>query len=229
MKKYGADRIWPFAQGGEITILVFTFIMVDAWTVRWVWPSLLSDFLVVIGMGLWLTVLYFFRDPNREVVNNPGLVVSPGDGVVVEIANEYEDAYLKADAIRISIFLSVTDVHVQRVPLGGEVVEVRHNPGKFLQAFKAEASDVNENIAMVVKTGYGMYLVKQIAGILARRCVNYMEVGDQIETGGRFGIIRFSSRVDLFLPNEADVRIAVGEKVYGGLTAIAQLVKVDGK
>jgi phosphatidylserine decarboxylase len=142
---------------------------------------------------------------------------------VVEITHEREDYYLKEDIIRISIFLSITDVHVQRVPLGGKVTVIDHQPGQYLQAFKPEASDVNEYIAMVTESGYGRVLIKQIAGILARRCVNYAQPGDTLQTGQRFGLIRFGSRLDLFLPPNAQLLVKIGDKIEGGLTSIAQL------
>jgi phosphatidylserine decarboxylase len=176
-----------------------------------------------VSTSLWLLILYFFRDPNRDVINVPGQVIGPGDGEVVEIVHERENRYLQTDVIRISMFLNIHDVHIQRVPLGGRVTLVHHQLGKFLQAFRPEASDVNEYIAMVVEGAYGRILIKQIAGILARRCVNKMRPGDVVTTGQRFGLIKFSSRLDLYLPPDAQLLVSIGDKVYGGLTPIAQL------
>ncbi len=179
--------------------------------------------LATLTGALWLLILYFFRDPNRTSPNQPGLVVSPADGEIVAIIRERENQHLQADTIRISIFLSVTNVHVQRVPLAGHITQVTHRPGQFLQAFRPEASEVNEAIAMVLETDYGRFLVKQIAGILARRCVNYLQPGDTVETGQRFGLIRFSSRVDLYLPPDAQLLVRIGDKVTGGATPVAQM------
>jgi phosphatidylserine decarboxylase len=226
MKNYGADRWWPFAQGGGATIAVFTILWGTAVTLWAIWQNLATSLFLFLATALWLLILYFFRDPNRKVVNEPGLVVGPGDGEVVEIVSERENRYLQADVIRVSMFLSVTDVHVQRVPLGGQVTLVDHQPGKFLQAFRPEASEVNEFIAMVTESGYGRVLIKQIAGILARRCVNYARPGDVLQTGQRFGLIRFGSRLDLFLPPNAQLLVKIGDKIVGGLTPIAQL-KID--
>jgi phosphatidylserine decarboxylase len=223
MKDYGADRWWPFAQGGGVTIAVFTILWGTAVALWFLWQNLATGLLLFLATALWLLILYFFRDPNRQVVNEPGLVVGPGDGEVVEIISERENRYLQADVIRVSIFLSVTDVHVQRVPLGGKVTLIDHRPGKFLQAFRPEASEVNEFIAMVTESGYGRILIKQIAGILARRCVNYARPGDVLQTGQRFGLIRFGSRLDLFLPPNAQLLVKIGDKIVGGLTPIAQL------
>ncbi|MCB8945002.1 MAG: phosphatidylserine decarboxylase family protein [Ardenticatenaceae bacterium] len=225
-QQYGQDRTWPFAEGGGSTILVVSIAQLLA-IILWLqfsnWPTGIFLFLMTC---LWLLILYFFRDPNRQVINQPGCVIGPGDGEVVEIVREREARYLQTDVIRISMFLDITDVHIQRVPLSGQVTLVQHQPGKFLQAFRPEASDVNEYIAMVIEGEYGRILIKQIAGILARRCVNMMQPGDTVTTGQRFGLIKFSSRLDLFLPPDAQLLVAVGDKVYGGLTPIAQLRQI---
>jgi len=204
---------------------VATAVLITAVLLWSRWPNTPTLIILGLALALWLLILYFFRDPNRQVVNQPGLVIGPADGEVVEIARERESRFLRAEVIRISLFLSVLDVHIQRVPLGGEVTLVQRQPGKFLQAFKPEASEVNEYIAMVIETGYGRILIKQIAGILARRCVNYARPGDQVATGQRFGLIRFSSRVDLFLPPNAELLVKIGDKIVGGLTAVARLNK----
>jgi phosphatidylserine decarboxylase len=182
----------------------------------------LTRFLFVLVTGVLGIVLYFFRDPNRVPRQDAGMVVSPADGKVMAIVREREGLYLEKEVIRISIFLSLFDVHVQRMPIGGKVLQVDHRPGQFLQAFRPEASEVNESVAMIIESPYGQVLVKQIAGILARRCVNYANVGDMLETGHRFGMIRFSSRVDVFLPPESELLVSVGDRVTGGLTPMAR-------
>jgi len=202
---------------------VMTVVWLTAVILWFAYSNLITGISLVLFTFLWLLVLYFFRDPKRAVINEPGQVIGPGDGEVVEIVQEHETIYLNQECIRISMFLNITDVHIQRVPLGGKVMRVQHKPGKFLQAFRPEASDVNEHIAMITQSAYGTILIKQIAGILARRCVNYAKTGDTLNTGQRFGLIRFSSRLDLYLPTNAKLLIKVGDKVYGGLTPIAQL------
>jgi phosphatidylserine decarboxylase len=172
-------------------------------------------------------IVFFFRDPDRQPVREPGLVVGPADGVVVGIDLVEESQYLNTQTLRVSMFLSLWDVHVQRAPLGGTVKLVEHQSGKFLQAFREEASEVNEYIAMVIETDFGPIMVKQISGIVARRCMNYARPGDSVDTGQRYGHIKFGSRVDLFLPPEAEVLVKVGDKVSGGLTRIAQLQGID--
>jgi len=224
MQQYGEDRAWPFAEGGGATIGIVTLVWGTAVFLYRTFKNLGAGIFLSFISGLWLLILYFFRDPNRQTLNEPGLVVGPGDGEIVEITPFSETTYLHEETIRVSMFLSVMDVHVQRVPLGGKVTLVDHRPGKKLQAFRPEASDVNEYIAMITESEeYGRVLVKQIAGILARRCVNFMQPGDSVITGQRYGLIRFGSRLDLFLPTNATILVKVGDRVTGGMTPIAQL------
>jgi phosphatidylserine decarboxylase len=223
MEAYGRDRALPIAEGGETTIGLATAVWLIVLGLRLWRRNILTRAAAAASSLLWLLVLYFFRDPRRATVDQPGLVVSAGDGEVVAITREWEETYLKRESIRISIFLSIFDVHVQRFPVTGTVTRVQHVPGKFLQAFRPEASTENEYIAMEIETTYGPVLVKQIAGIMARRCVNHVRPGDKARAGDRFGLIRFGSRVDLFLPATADPLLAVGSKVKGGVTPIAHL------
>lgn len=226
MTNYGNDRAWPFAEGGGGTIAFFTIMLATAVFLWFQFTNWAAGLFLLLAAFLWLLVLYFFRDPNRHIEAKPGLVLGPGDGEVVEISKMSEDRFLNEEVIRMSMFLDITDVHVQRVPLAGKVTLVQHQPGKFLQAFRPEASEVNEFIAMVTESeGYGRILTKQIAGIVARRCLNYLKPGDNVQSGQRFGLIRFSSRVDLFLPPSAQMLVKVGDKVFGGITPIAQLKK----
>ncbi|MCA9943618.1 MAG: phosphatidylserine decarboxylase family protein [Anaerolineales bacterium] len=226
MTNYGKDRAWPFAEGGGGTITFFTILLATAVFFWLQYTNWTAGIFLVLASFLWLLILYFFRDPNRQIMPQAGLVLGPGDGEVVEITTMTEDRFLQATVIRMSMFLDITDVHVQRVPLAGKVTLVQHQPGKFLQAFKPEASEVNEFIAMIIESeGYGRILTKQIAGILARRCLNYLTPGNTVQTGQRFGLIRFSSRVDLFLPPTAQMLVKVGDKITGGITPIAQLTK----
>ena len=222
METEGRDRAWPFAAGGGATILLVSLAALALLALFWAVPAFWSGLLLAVGLVVWLIVLYFFRDPNRHSAVDAGVVLSPGDGKVVAITEEDETLYLGRRCRRISLFLSLTDVHVQRSPIAGTVAQVKRRPGKFLQAFRPEASDVNEHIAMTLETVYGPVLVKQIAGIVARRCVNHMAPGDVLRTGQRFGLIRFGSRVDLFLPLSAEIVAEIGEQAYGGLTPLAR-------
>lgn len=221
-KDHRVDK-WVFNKWKEPVILVTSFLVISFVIISTTFPGLGSSFGLLLALTAWVIILYFYRDPDRDVVNQPGLIVGPCDGKVVSIEQFREERYLNRETTRISIFLSLFDVHVQRIPLEGDVTLVDHQPGKYLQAFRAEASEVNEFIAMQLKTPYGDLLVKQIAGILARRCINYAREGEKVLTGQRFGHIKFGSRVDLFIPLQAEVLINIGDKVYGGLTAIAKL------
>jgi len=175
----------------------------------------------VVGL-LFLFVLYFFRDPEREIPNEPKVVVSPADGKVVVITTE-EDPFMGKTFTRISIFLNVFNVHVNRVPVAGVIAESRYNPGKFLNAMKDKASMDNEQNILLIRDGETEVLVKQIAGLIARRIVCWANPGDRYELGQRFGLIRFGSRVDIFLPQESTLKVAVGDKVAGGSSIIGYL------
>ena len=199
-----------------------------AWGIAWAVHQLGRNGLTRLLLGLATAALgvivYFFRDPDRPTVISDDLAVSPADGEVVAVVREFEGRYLNREVIRISVFLSILDVHVQRNPVSGRVTLIDHQPGQYLQAFRPEASDVNEYIAMIIEhETHGPILVKQIAGIMARRCVNHESVGHYVRSGDRFGMIRFGSRVDLYLPVEAGVLVAEGDRVLAGLTPIARM------
>lgn len=217
---------WTFKkhQDGSIRISTFVLMLTIATVLKL--PNFLFSALLILALAILLLVLYFFRNPDRAVLDKPGLLVGPCDGTVADITQIKEAQYLNAETIRIGIFLSVFNVHVQRAPLEGEVTLVQHQPGKFLPAFSPNASKENESIAMCIETDYGTILVRQISGILARRCVNYAQPGDRIETGQRFGFIKFGSRVELFLPPDAEILVSIGDIVEGGLTKIAQMPKL---
>lgn len=186
---------------------------------------LAADWLVAGGVALVLTVflLFFFRNPRRRVPPGDRLVVSPADGKVVAVKTVFEDDYLNQEATRISIFLSVFNVHVNCAPVEGKVESVHYNPGKFHVAAVEKASLENEQTAMVMSFSGGRILVKQIAGILARRILCYAGPGDVLQKGERYGLICFGSRVDIFLPAGSEIKVRVGDKVKGGKDGIAVL------
>jgi phosphatidylserine decarboxylase len=172
---------------------------------------------------LTLFMLYFFRDPERIAPEGDNVFVSPADGKVILIKNVYEDNYIKDNAVEISIFMSPLNVHVNRAPCDGVVESVVHTRGKFLSAFKHEASLQNENIAMLLNTRHGKILVRQVAGFLARRAVCRVKPGDTLKKGQRYGIIKFSSRLDVYLPKDADIKVKLGDKVKAGKTIIGKI------
>jgi len=184
----------------------------------------LSPLIWLAGVSglLLLFVLNFFRDPERTIPNEEGVIVSPGDGKIVEIVEE-KDPMLDEPYRRVSIFLNVFNVHVQRIPVGGRIEQIKYNKGKFLNAASHKASLKNEQNAMIIDTGKQKVLVKQIAGLIARRIVCWAKEGDNYSLGQRYGLIRFGSRVDLFLPLSAEVKVSLGDHVSGGTSIIGYL------
>lgn len=184
----------------------------------------LSPLIWLAGVSglLLLFVLNFFRDPERVIPNEEGVIVSPGDGKIVKIIEE-KDPLLDEPYRRVSIFLNVFNVHVQRMPVGGRIEQVKYNKGKFLNAASHKASLENEQNAMIIDTGKQKVLVKQIAGLIARRIVCWAKEGDNYSLGQRYGLIRFGSRVDLFLPLSAEVKVSLGDHVSGGTSIIGYL------
>lgn len=173
------------------------------------------SFLITIFMG------FFFRDPERKIPEGKGLFVSPADGKVILIKDVYEKEYLNSEAKEVSIFMSPLDVHVNRAPCDGKVGTVKYSPGKFMAAYKDDASIKNENIVMVLDSEKGRVLVRQVAGFVARRAVCRAKVGDVLRCGERYGIIKFSSRLDVYLPKDIKIRVKLGDKVKAGETVIA--------
>ncbi len=212
MKNYGipiAAEGWPFI----IPLAIVTGLL---FALGWKNTALVS-------LVLTLFVLFFFRDPERSIPEGKGMVVSPADGKVIVIKDIYEPAYLKQEVKQISIFLSVFNVHVNRAPISGAVEVVKYNPGKFHVASVDKASLDNEQTAMVIASGKDKILVKQIAGLIARRIVCYARPGDTVKTGERYGLIRFGSRVDIFLPKTAEIKVRLGDRVKGAQDVIGVL------
>ncbi len=176
-------------------------------------------------IGLTLFMAFFFRDPDRKIPSGEGLFVSPADGKVILVKDVYERDYLKSDAKEISIFMSPLDVHINRSPCEGKVSLIKHSPGMFLAAYRDESSMKNENIVMVLDGGSGRVLVRQVAGFLARRAVCRVKVGDVLGRGERYGMIKFGSRLDVYLPKDVGVTVKLGDKVKAGETVIARTVK----
>jgi len=177
---------------------------------------------VLLALFLLFT-LYFFRDPERRTPEGKDLVIAPADGKVLNVQEVEESEYLKGKAIQISIFMSPLNVHVNRYPVSGTVELFKHVPGEYLVAFDEKASLRNERTLIGVSTPGGRVLLKQIAGFVARRIVAEVQEGDTAVAGTRFGMIKFGSRVDIFLPRSASVRVKPGERTVAGETVIAQL------
>ncbi len=183
------------------------------WTTHMVW-------LLLIPILLMLFFLWFFRDPRRQIPADPGLIVSPADGLVTEA--EWIETAL-GSRLRLSIFLNVFDVHVNRAPVGGTVKTVEFRKGQFMNAMKAESVLNNEQTLVVIDTGSYEVGFKQIAGLLARRIVCRVREGEQVARGQRVGLIKFGSRVDVLLPAESELRVQTGMRVRGGSTVLASV------
>ena len=179
----------------------------------------------VVALALTIFIVSFFRDPQRTPPNGLGLIVSPADGRVIKIARLRDDRFLHGDATLISIFMSPLNVHVNRIPASGRVLDIRYNPGKYFRAFADKASLDNEQNAVLIEDELGRRVCfVQIAGFLARRIVCYLRTGMAVERGQRYGMIMFGSRADIYLPPAAQVRVNVGDHACGGLTVIAEWV-----
>ena len=205
----------PIAKDGYIFILPLAVLTGIFWALSWFWVTGLF-------VGLFLFVTWFFRDPERSIPEDPNAIVSPGDGKIVEIISE-KDPLLDEAYTRVSIFLNVFNVHVNRVPISGKIQATRYNPGKFFNAASHKASLDNEQSAILLNNGHVTILVKQIAGLIARRIVCWAEEGDEYQRGQRFGLIRFGSRVDIFLPEGTDIKVEIGDIVSGGSSIIGYL------
>ena len=216
-----------FAREGLIFIgigIVLAAVALTAAVVWRSWPLWLVAFVLMI-LALW--VAYFFRDPERAGERGGGLVIAPADGKVVMITEVDEPAFLHGKALRISIFMNVFNVHVNRYPVSGTVRFVHYNPGKFLNAATDKSSLENEQMSVGIESGGLRILVRQIAGLVARRIVTYSREGDVVEQGERMGIIRFGSRVDVFLPTSSTPAVQVGEVTLAGSSVIARLAGTE--
>jgi phosphatidylserine decarboxylase len=197
------------------------------------WPFVLGAAGPALGLALalpWLAaafallalfMVYFFRDPDRAVPGQPDAVVSPADGRVL-MAGEAEPASAPPGAWKqVSIFLSPLDVHINRIPIGGRVTRVEYTPGRFLAAYRPESARVNERNDVWIERDGGAVVCRQVVGVLARRLVCRVAPGATVRTGERYGLMKFGSRIDLYLPPRATLRVAVGERVRSGETVVA--------
>jgi phosphatidylserine decarboxylase len=187
------------------------------WGLGWHWLVILAALLVIFCIN-------FFRDPEREIPAGDDLVVAAADGVVADIVEIEETEVLKTRCKRVGIFLSVFDVHVNKAPIAGRISYVQHHPGLYLDARNPECSVKNEALTWAFEGKYATLVVRQITGAIARRIVPWSKVGDTVEKGFRFGMIRFGSRTEIYLPLTATVEVKLGDKVRGAETVIAKLV-----
>ena len=200
---------WPFVIGGLVVAVVAAFFA--------------GTIYGLILLGLTTFLLFFFRDPERHIDAPDEAVLSPADGRVMLAGPSTAQDFPASDWQQISIFLSPMDVHINRMPVGGTILKVAYHPGRFMPAFKAEAGDLNEFTEVTVDHGGQTIVFRQIVGIMARRIVCRVKQGDQVRAGDRMGVMKFGSRMDVFLPRSAVVHSKVNDKVVGGRTVIATL------
>jgi len=212
-----------FAREGLIFIAIAALLTAGAFALavtRRSWGLWLAA-VVLLLLALW--VAYFFRDPERTGERGSSLVVSPADGKLIMITEVDEPNFVRGRAIRLSIFMNVFNVHVNRYPVDGAVTYVQYNEGRFLNAAVEKSSLENEQMSVGIETGKQRILVRQIAGLIARRIVTYSRKGDTAKQGERMGIIRFGSRVDVFIPTASRIRAKLGDLTTAGVTVLAEL------
>ncbi len=211
---------FPIHKEGYMFIIIFALVTAIL--------ALLSNTLGLIGFVATLWCIFFFRDPERVIPVEENVIVSPADGVVTRVEYDVEApedlGYGKKKFNKMTIFLNVFNVHVNRVPVGGTITKVNYKPGKFLSANADEASEENERNSVVVKTANGTEVVfVQVAGLVARRIISDLKEGQKVTIGERYGIIRFGSRADLYFPENVEIKSLVGQTMVGGETIIAKL------
>lgn len=203
---------WPFVI--PPLVLAGWFVVTGPWMgAAWVPASVMA--------AICAFMVFFFRDPERSTPSDEGAVVAPADGRVL-VAGDADPAIAPPGAwTQISVFLSPVDVHVNRIPIGGRVAKIEYTPGRFLAAYRWEAASANERNDVWIDHGGELVVCRQVVGVLARRLVCRCGVGDRVKTGDRYGLMKFGSRIDLFLPRHVQLRVGRGDRLRGGETVVA--------
>ena len=210
-------------EGYNILAGLAVFFAVVNFAVFWFFPNALM-IVGIVSMVLFLLVLQFFRNPNREItLTDDNIVYAPADGKIVTVEEVVEVEYFNAKRLQVSIFMSPVNVHVNRNPVSGTVNYFRYHPGKYLVAWHPKSSTENERTTTVITNGEEEIMLRQIAGFMAKRIVNYLDVGEKVEQGTDMGFIKFGSRMDIFLPLDAKLEVKIGQKVKGNKTIIARI------
>lgn len=197
-----------------INLLSFYFLSFDM-------PAL-SAIISIVTLGLFLFIISFFRIPKRQLTKDDNVIIAPADGKVVAIEEVQADEYFNDRRIQVSIFMSPLNVHVNRNPVTGEVAYSQYHKGKYLVAWHPKSSTENERHTVVYRRNGKEVLIKQIAGALAKRIVNYLQTGQKVNQGDEMGFIKFGSRVDLLLPLDAKIKVKIGDEPKGGVTVVAE-------
>ncbi len=219
-------RVKIHHEGTPILIsLLAILLIINAPLWVWVRPFVWAVTSTVISTVFYLLVVNFFRSPRRYLTGTrKDVVVSSADGTVVALEETFEDEYLHCRCIQLSVFMSVFNVHANWFPVDGEVVYVKHHPGRFMAAYLPKSSTENERSTVVIRTPEGqLVLMRQIAGAMARRIVTYARPGDEASIEDHMGFIKFGSRVDLYLPLGTETLVNIGDKTTGGITEVARL------
>lgn len=212
-------------EGRKILLSVFlVFVIINAISIYLLkLPTLVQQLIFAFTFFILAFTFYFFRNPRRNILTDDNLIIAPADGKVVVMEEVYEPEYFEDKRLQVSIFMSPSNVHVNRNPISGEVKYAKYHDGKYLVAWHPKSSTENERTSIVIDNGSIDVLMRQIAGKVARRIVYYIQEGDVVEQGKDFGFIKFGSRVDLFLPIGTKVNVILGQKVKGGITIIGEL------
>ncbi|MDD2234089.1 MAG: phosphatidylserine decarboxylase family protein [Desulfitobacteriaceae bacterium] len=214
MKQYPISRDgWPY-------LAIFLVLMIICYII---WPQL-----VIIPGLFFLFILFFFRNPERIIPSDELSLVSPADGVVMDVERVYEDKFIIGESIRIRIFLSILNVHINRAPMAGTVGFRAYRPGQMLPAFKSHASELNEKNFIGIENQNLRILVTQVTGFIARRIVCWVNENDELARGERFGLIKFGSCTELFMPSDVKVLVTKGDKVIGGQTILGRVNENEG-
>ncbi|HZH67824.1 MAG TPA: phosphatidylserine decarboxylase family protein [Chitinophagales bacterium] len=206
-----------------ILVVLLSVLLINYLSFKVIGFGPLVKSLILIFTSVFLAfVTYFFRDPKRIFSSGEEQIICPADGKIVVIEEVQMDEYFSDRRLQVSVFMSPTNVHVNRAPISGEVRYSAYHPGKYLVAWHPKSSTLNERTSIVIGKGKSEIMMRQIAGKLARRIVNYLKEGDEIGQAEEFGFIKFGSRVDLFLPLDTKIDVEIGQKVKGGVTVIGE-------
>lgn len=211
--KYGYTTI------GIVAVIVFVLTTLSFF----IQNNPIKIILILLAAVILILTLNFFRDPNRKIPAKEGIIVSPADGKVIVIKENISNHFVGEKCNQISVFMSPLNVHVNRIPISGKVEHIKYYEGKFIAAFEDKASENNERMETGIVSKEGKILFTQIAGFLARRIVNELKIGDEVNIGDRFGMIKFGSRVDIFVPVNFMPRVKLNENVFAGETILFEL------
>ncbi|MBK9099558.1 MAG: phosphatidylserine decarboxylase family protein [bacterium] len=213
--KYGYTTI------GIVTVIVFLLISLSFF----IQSNPLKILIIIIAAAILFLTLNFFRDPERKIPTKKGIIITPADGKVIVIRQNIFNHFVGENCNQISVFMSPLNVHVNRIPIDGKVEHLKYHEGKFIAAFEDKASENNERMETGIKSSYGKVLFTQIAGFLARRIVNELKIGDEVKIGERFGMIKFGSRLDIFVPSNFIPVVNMNDNVYAGETILFEVKK----